>query len=447
MKSIWKKKLQISSKGPQIYEEINKKLGLNNVKMENQPHLTISEWCHKHIRDLHKEYPKEEWLALCKVEKRWPMDFVITDMIHPEQNNSSGSVTATEKWMEWAVEELKKRWEDLGLWNCVLHSHHSMWVFWSGTDDNARKELNDWRFMAFAVVTAYSWTWNLMSIDYKGCVNFYKPYPIEIDCDMYYEEWELDKWYDDYIDEYTKIRDELFEKKIKARQNEINGLYVEPDYTKVIDYLGEDISSILKENYDNVVVRKLPNPQAEAIIKTCENEAKIEAEEKMKENDELMSGMKEYLDWSEWSWWLEKQLEEHIVKPYAQKVNSRGDYSKIMSQSNRVFTDIDDLDYTDDRLTSDFFFSSMRYPTSYQLRNEMGLKPDVSVQLVNWIWKVFSKSQGKYVWADDFDYDEDWDSCLWSSEDDFFTWDKEKKEKKEKSVEEQSEDVLHWLYN
>ena len=43
-----------------------------------------------------------------------------------------------------------------------------MGVFWSGTDDNARKDLNDGRFMAFAVVTAYKLGKdNEIDVDYK----------------------------------------------------------------------------------------------------------------------------------------------------------------------------------------------------------------------------------------------------------------------------------------
>lgn len=97
-----------------------------------------------------------------------------------------------------------------------------MSCFWSGTDDNARKSLNDGRFMAFAVVTAYSHKGDDIEVDYKGCVNFYKPYNIEIDCDMYYEDGYLDDDYNKYIDEYLKTRDEIFEEKVKAKQDEMN---------------------------------------------------------------------------------------------------------------------------------------------------------------------------------------------------------------------------------
>lgn len=57
-------------------------------------------------------------------------------------------------------------------------------MFWSETDDNARKELNDGRTAAFAIVTAYKGA----EISYKGCLNFYRPFPLEIDADIDTEE-------------------------------------------------------------------------------------------------------------------------------------------------------------------------------------------------------------------------------------------------------------------
>ena len=149
-------------------------------------------------------------------------------------------------------------------------------------------------------------------------------------------------------------------------------------------------------------------------------------------------------------------MEEQIVKYSTPKYNGRWEYNKNLQKDSRLFWydyDYDDELMEDDRVDSDFFFTSVRYPTSMSLRTEMGLRSDVSVLLENGKWKVYSKSQWKYVWADDFDYQTDWDSCI--DEDDFFTGDKEKKEKKEKkenkkeekSDEEKAEDVLHWLYN
>ena len=455
MRKIGKKKQTTSSQGGGVYKEMNDKLWLNNIKLEEQPHLTISEWCHKHIKELHKEYPNEEWLALCKIEKRWPWDFYLVDMIHPEQSTSSGSVTATDDGMEWAVKELQERGEDMGAWNCVLHSHHKMGCFWSGTDDNARKDLNDGRFMAFAVVSAYkNITWSTdIEVDYKWCVNFYKPYNIEIDCDMYYEEGELDGNYDKYIDEYMKLRDEIFEQKVADKQGEMNNLLIEPDYSRVLEYLGMDIWDVLHQNYHDVVVRKMPNPQVESLLKTCETEAKEEAEEKMKEDETLMAGMEEYCNWAKWSSDLKNQLEEH-KKIKAKTYSWWDEYRKAMevtSQSNRLFDDGSDFNYDDDDDGGrGHWYTTKRYPTSQEVRHTLGLKPDVSVIVQDWAWKVYSKANNRYVRADEFDEMEDWESCF-RSEKELEEFESEEalknKDDREKTPEEKGEDVLHWLYN
>ena len=63
-------------------------------------------------------------------------------------------------------------------------------------------------------------------------------------------------------------------------------------------------------------MKKMPNPQVETILRACENEAKTEAEERLKTNKELMDGMAEYSAWSSWSGNLKTQLEEHKkIKP------------------------------------------------------------------------------------------------------------------------------------
>jgi hypothetical protein len=105
---------------------MNKKLGLNNIKISQQITLRVSEKCHAHIRALHVKYAHKEWLAICKVEQIGPGIFEIVDMIHPEQTASSGSVTATDKGMDWSVDYLMEKGEDLSKWNLILHSHHSM---------------------------------------------------------------------------------------------------------------------------------------------------------------------------------------------------------------------------------------------------------------------------------------------------------------------------------
>lgn len=159
-----------------IREENNKLYGLNNIGNNIKPVFVISDKVHYIIKWLHREFNDIERLALGKViNDNWTMTLV--DLIYPEQTRSSWEVETTKDWMKWAVEYLTEIWEPLEQWSCVLHSHHHMGCFWSWTDNDARLGLNDWRDYSISIVTAYKWN----DIDYKGCINFYKPYNIEID--------------------------------------------------------------------------------------------------------------------------------------------------------------------------------------------------------------------------------------------------------------------------
>ena len=204
------------------YKEMNRKLGLNNITISQPLTLKISEKCHWYIRELHMEYPHKEWLAICKTEQVWPWVFELVDMIHPEQTAGSGSVTATDKGMDWSVDYLMEKGEDLSKWNLILHSHHSMWVFWSTTDDKARLWYNDGRFMCWAVVTAYSGTPENGAISYKGCVNFYKPYNIEIDCVVEQPERDLRLETEEYLN-----LDKKYQAKLEENKKEIFSRLVE----------------------------------------------------------------------------------------------------------------------------------------------------------------------------------------------------------------------------
>ena len=63
----------------------------------------------------------------------------MVDMIHPHQKAHGSEVETTDEGMERQMQYLMENdKENIHKWNCVLHSHHSMGVFWSGTDNNAR---------------------------------------------------------------------------------------------------------------------------------------------------------------------------------------------------------------------------------------------------------------------------------------------------------------------
>ena len=125
--------------------------------------------------------------------------------------------------------------ENLEDWNCILHSHHHMGCFWSWTDDSARLGLNDGREFSISIVTAYSGE----DVNYKGCINFYTPYNIEIDLDI--------------IPDNSLI--EEFDRRVA------NASWYKPvDFDIVKSILGsqyELIESELVDNYENKMFSKI----------------------------------------------------------------------------------------------------------------------------------------------------------------------------------------------
>lgn len=295
------------------YDAINKAIGLNNIQTK-KPTLIVSSRVHNYIKVLHRKYTQQEWLGVCKVEKKADWVFMITDMIHPEQKATGWDVNTTEKWMDWAVEYLTDIWEDLWKWNCILHSHHHMGCFWSWTDDKARLELNDGRFVEWAVVTAYSWD----RVDYKGCVNFYRPYNIEIDCDMvaetetdYVAMWEIYKTaQQEYEKTYQEKLKEHYARLLEENATLLNSL-VCYNYAPIVEYLWMDIMEDLELNW-LVIGQKLPCTEMEKVLNNLREVAKTEVENEIGtfEIDD------DYLSWKEWHEDLEEQLEKALVKTY-----------------------------------------------------------------------------------------------------------------------------------
>jgi hypothetical protein len=93
-------------------------------------------------------------------------------------------------------------------------------------------------------VTAYSGTPENGEISYKSCINFYKPYNIEIDVDVEVEEGNLYKEVEDYLNydnkreaDIKELAKGIFDEKILERQEELNAANVMPDYSKLLNYL------------------------------------------------------------------------------------------------------------------------------------------------------------------------------------------------------------------
>ncbi len=62
---------------------MNDLVGLNNIHTNESIILVIDDWCSQHIKTLHKEYPNQEWLAVCKVKPTGEGTFMMTDMLFP----------------------------------------------------------------------------------------------------------------------------------------------------------------------------------------------------------------------------------------------------------------------------------------------------------------------------------------------------------------------------
>lgn len=409
----------------QDFKEMNEKLELNNLdtnaregfKLSQHPKLIISKWCHNHIRNLHIYSPDKEWLALCKIEPMGDWVFMLTDMIHPEQKVSGGDCEATDKGMDWAVDFLIEKEQNLWQWNCILHSHHHLTCFWSGTDNNARLGYNDWRTLCWAVVTAYSGTPENGEISYKSCINFYKPYNIEIDVDVEVEEGNLYKEVEDYLNydnkreaDIKELAKGIFDEKILERQEELNAANVMPDYSKLLNYLWIDISRELEDNYKNYVQKKLPNKKLQQIYSDIYQEAKAEAEEII--GDAPAEIDEDTIAWKEWSDTLVQQLEDSIVKssfPMATSYNYDylNDYEwnygkkkkkkKKKAKQEKLFEENWKEDYG-----RDYYYTKDRFKTVEDLIDETWISQLVTVYCnADWVYQALDPYTHQWRPVDD----------------------------------------------
>lgn len=376
--------------------EMNKLIGLNNISIKENITLLINDWCAQHIKTLHKEYPHTEWLAVCKIEPQGKWVFLMTDMVFPWQKGVGWEVETTEEWMERLNKELINRNENWKLWNCILHSHHSMWVFWSGTDDNARLGMNDWRLVEWAVVTAY----DKDEISYKGCVNFYKPYNIEIDVDVKEIEWvSITQKYAEYI---TKIKESsgiFYDALLKENEEYIDSITKTPSYSNMLEYLWIDISKELAENYDKVK-DKIWNPELIDYMKQLGNKADELARDEVNKNGEYADILTEYGAFCEWSDNLLTQLEEN-----RKTKTTSYQWSLISSTAYPLNRDFDDDDYDYNNI---YEFTGSKYSESY-VRQMFRIDSRTPMKMWDhWEWLVYNYYYGEYVYveerADSYDY-------------------------------------------
>lgn len=371
--------------------EMNKLIGLNNISIKENITLLINDWCAEHIKTLHKEYPHTEWLAVCKVEPQWNGIFLMTDMVFPWQKGVSADVETTKEWMEWLNEELLRRWENWKLWNCILHSHHSMGCFWSWTDDNARLWMNDWRQVEWAVVTAYDKDDN---INYKGCVNFYKPYNIEIDVNVMNNPWDtIVEKYNDYLTKIAESETAFYEFLAEENKEYIDSITETPSYSKVLEYLWVDITDDLVKNY-NEINDKIWNPELLDYLKQLTDLSHNLAVEETNNGGAYADMLAEYSAFCDWSDNLLTQLEEN------RKTKSTVVQGTLVSETtyptNRVFDD--DYDEYDD-----YEFTASKYAESY-VRHMFRINSDIPMKMWDkWEWLVYSYIFQDYVYVEDYE--------------------------------------------
>lgn len=371
-------------------KKMNELIDLNNVSIKEDITLLINDWCAEHIRTLHKEYPHTEWLAFCKVEPQWNWIFLMTDMIFPWQKGVGADVETTAEWMKWLNEELLRRWENGKLWNCVLHSHHSMGVFWSGTDDNARKSLNDWRQLAWAVVTAYD-KQNPDLITYKWCLNFYKPYNIEIDANVMNNPGDtiVDK-YKDYLKRIEESEAQFYEFLLEENKEYIDSITETPSYNNISEYLWIDITDELRENYDTIK-DKIGNPELLDYLKQLNDLASQCAVNEINNGWIYTDMLAEYGAFCDWSDNLLSQLEE----------NRKSKIESVVQGTLLSSTTYPDNRYLEDDY-SIYEFTGSRYAESY-IRHMFRIDSATPMKMWDyWEWQVYSY----YLW--DYVYVEDW---------------------------------------
>lgn len=394
-----------------IHEEMNKALGLNNIKTNNTLVLTISKACHNHIKSLHAEYGHTERLAYCKTEKVWDGHFEVVDMIHPQQKWVGGEVNTTKDGMKWIVEYLKEQGEDMAKWNLVLHSHHTMGCFWSGTDNNARLEMNDGRDLMWAVVTAYTMEWKKMNVSYKGCVNFYKPYNIEIDCKVEADE---DWWYERLRKLFNKEAE--WKNEVAVRWKEIykemlSHEGIATDLSIVENYLWMDVHEELIDNYYEVC-RNLPWADKE-FYDNIEEMAIGQAINEIP----WIDFPRDLLEWNERDNKLLEQLKK--ARDIPKETSPSPLFGSIVSGVGFGFSKKEEekekewkVEEDEEDLDEDYkFFNEENFPDELTLRREYQIPKWVYLSLDwNWIWMAYDRINNTEMsvgeWLEDQVYDD-----------------------------------------
>lgn len=251
------------------------------IKKKLKVYVTVSWYVNALIAELHNNYPNTERSGIGRIEKRDGY-YEVTDIRFPKQDNSSGETEIKDGGLDDLLEDIfNNNPEQLHERKCWIHSHHTMWCFWSHTDQVAKNSFNDGNLNCrWSIVTAYTDSWN---ITYKCALNIFKPILAEFDVPVKKEAFDM-QWYiktmwidyDTYMANYDAIE--------TRRDEALYGIMLWHDATD------EDINGLLdifnvENNEDNVSVCKdLLDKQ---IKKQIDKAIEIANDEFDKEQEEL----------------------------------------------------------------------------------------------------------------------------------------------------------------
>lgn len=153
--------------------------------------MVISWYVNELIKKLHQTYPNKERSGIARVQKRDGY-YEVTDIRFPKQSNHWAETEMKDWGLDILLEDIfTQHPEQLVEWKCRLHSHHSMWCFWSWTDEATKTKFNDGNMdYRWSIVTAYSPKW----IDYKCALNIFKPVNMEFNIPVTQQEFDVQRY-------------------------------------------------------------------------------------------------------------------------------------------------------------------------------------------------------------------------------------------------------------
>ena len=215
----------------------------------------IPEIFNQAITNLHASHKNMERSARVKAIPHKD-GYALVDMYFPKQKNQTAHTEMTEEWVtEFGERLFENDVEEQNYWNLWLHSHHTMWLFWSWTDEATKQSFHHWWFQHFFSIVTWHWSgswwtkfWNNR---YKWCVNFYE-YDYEVEA-----EFEIGLWFEDSILEKEVEFEEKYKEELKALEESFKERAKEIK-TNLRATISEEVnwSLVTFNEYVNSVVKK-----------------------------------------------------------------------------------------------------------------------------------------------------------------------------------------------